>query len=82
MKTESLSQRFVRNLELIRNARRLDSDTFSSVAGVSRQHLSLWRTGKNTPTMATVERTATNLGVDASTLLAINPADALKEEES
>jgi len=78
--TETLGQRLVRNLDLIRESRKLDAESFAKESGVSPQLASLWRTGKRNATLTTLERTALNLGVKASSLLSDNPLEVLEGE--
>lgn len=72
MKTNTLTQRLVRNLEVIRASRQWTADELAQRTGISRQLLSLWRTGKHSATLPSVEKVADALGVDSSDLLAPN----------
>lgn len=78
MKTTQLPQLFARNLDLIRHSRGVDAESFAREAGVSRQQISLWRTGRNAATLLTVGSIAARLGWKASALLEEEPSDVLR----
>ena len=75
-----IAQRLARNLDLIRRARQLDTEAFCRESGVSRRLLSLWRTGKHSPTVDSVGEVAERIGLDAAALLAREPSEVLRGE--
>lgn len=75
-----LAQRLARNLDLIRQARQLSTERFSQTSGVSRRVMSLWRTGKHSPSLDKVGEVAGRVGIDAAVLISREPSEVLRGE--
>jgi transcriptional regulator with XRE-family HTH domain len=69
MKELSAMQRFVENAERIRESKGLSIQSLADSIGMLRPQLSNVLSGKNSPTLETMERIAAGLGVDVGDLL-------------
>jgi transcriptional regulator with XRE-family HTH domain len=66
--TDTRAHRFGERLKALMEAKRLKNGDVAAAAGVDPVTVSQWRSGRQTPSLETVEKIAPLLGVDASDL--------------
>ena len=69
MKQLAAMDRFTQNAERLRTSQGLTKQALADAIGMERSQLSNILTGKNSPTLETMERIAEGLGVDVLELL-------------
>lgn len=67
--TTEIKRVFAKNLKKYMHQYNIDQQRISEIAGVSRQSVSTWLTGKNIPRMGVVEKLAAYFGILKSDLL-------------